>query len=91
MVFEWDDKKNGANILKHGIDFETASYAFADENRIVKYDEIHRLHEDRYITIGSINGMITVLTIVYTENDEVVRLISARAANKRERDEYYDR
>ena len=89
MIFEWDDNKNATNIVKHGIDFETASYVFNDEKRIIKYDEKHSIYEDRYTTIGSINGMITVLTVVYTENDEVVRLISARPANKKERNEYY--
>ena len=91
MIFEWDDNKNAANIVKHGIDFETASYVFNDANRIIRYDEKHSLYEDRYTTIGSINGMITVLTISYTEDDEVIRLISARPANKKERRQYFGR
>ena len=90
MVFEWDDNKNAVNIVKHGIDFETAAYVFADEQRIIRYDESHSLYENRYTTIGSINAMITVLVVVYTENDETVRIISARLANKKERKEYYD-
>ena len=91
MIFEWDDNKNAKNVIRHGIDFETASYVFNDANRIIRYDEKHSLYEDRYTTIGSINGMITVLIISYTEDDEVIRLISARPANKMERREYFGR
>ena len=91
MVFEWDDNKNAANIVNHGLDFDTASLVFGDDNRIVKYDEKHSLYEERYITIGSINGLITVLMVVYTENDDVIRIISARPANQKEKNQYYGR
>ncbi len=89
MKFVWDDQKNTINIKKHGIDFETAALVFYDDNRIIRYDEKHSVYEDRYVTIGSIGGMITVIMVVFTEDDDMVRLISARLANKIERDEYY--
>lgn len=88
MNFEWDESKNKTNIEKHGIDFETAALVFGDENRLVFYDEDHSLDEDRYITIGSIKGTIIIVMVVYTENDDVARIISARQANNRERKVY---
>ena len=49
MIFEWDDKKNKSNLIKHGIDFETAALVFNDRNRIEYYDADHSMFEDRYI------------------------------------------
>ena len=89
MQFEWDDAKDRKNIAKHGIPFRTAILVFADPNRIEKYDEAHSLDEDRYLTIGEIDGTFMVLTVVYTERSEAIRVISARRATKREREEYY--
>ena len=90
MQFEWDEKKNQINIHKHKIDFETAVLVFGDRDRIELYDEAHSAFEDRYITIGSINGFVTVLTVVYTERQDTIRIISARKANEAERRTYYD-
>ncbi len=90
MQFEWDEDKERNNIAKHGIDFSTAALVFGDENRIEKYDEKHSVDEDRYITIGTINGVVAVVLVVYTEREEAIRIISARLATKREKKEYYD-
>ena len=87
LQFEWDEEKERINISKHGIDFETASHVFLDPNRMEYYDEAHSsLQEDRYITIGYV---AEVLTVVYTDRSNVMRIISARAATKKERDRYY--
>lgn len=87
MEFEWDDNKNEANIKKHGISFETASFVFKDENRIEMYDHLHSTeNEDRYITIGK-SGKI--LYVIYTERKEKTRIISARLAEKSEKEAYY--
>lgn len=90
MIFEWDDKKEKINIVKHGIDFSTAALVFQDENRIEFFDETHSLLEDRYITIGEINGIAVIVMVVYTERENAIRLISARKATKREWRLYYD-
>ena len=90
-MFVWDDDKNRLNIKKHGIDFETASFVFDDSDRLEYYDSKHSIFEDRYITIGSINGMITVLYVVFTERKGDIRIISARKANDAERKVYYDK
>ena len=89
MVFEWDDEKDRKNKLKHGIGFKTAILVFADRDRIEKYDEAHSLYEDRYITIGEINGTFMVVTVVYTERCESIRIISARLATGVEKEAYY--
>ena len=91
MDFEWDDEKEEKNIRRHGIDFLTAAYVFNDPHRLEKYDEKHSIDEDRYITIGAINGYLTVVTVSYTtrNNERTIRMISARPALRREREEYY--
>ena len=90
MQFEWDDEKDKINKEKHGIDFSTAALVFRDENRLEFYDDAHSEDEDRFITIGQINGVAIVVMVVYTERKNAIRLISARRATKRERSAYYD-
>lgn len=90
MRFEWDDEKNRRNIIKHKISFETAVNVFKDKNRVELFDILHSEIEDRYICIGIINGVAYLITVVYTERRDVIRIISARKATKRERQLYYD-
>ena len=92
LNFAWDDEKEKTNIIKHGIDFDTAIKIFADENRIEKYDSVHSDYEDRYITVGIVDDMALILMVVYTMrgNDTITRIISARKATKNERKMYYD-
>ena len=89
MTFEWDDRKEHINISKHGIDFSTAALVFGDDNRIEKYDDLHSISEDRYITIGEINGIAVIVVVVYTEREDSIRIISARLATKIEKEAYY--
>lgn len=90
MQFEWDDEKEKINITKHGIDFTTAALVFKDDNRLEVYDVEHSGYEDRYITIGIIDGVAYLVMVVYTERGEAIRLISARKATNAERRRYYD-
>lgn len=91
MQLEWDSEKEQLNIKKHKLDFTTAAYVFADESRLEFFDETHSTNEDRYITIGVINGVaVVVVMVVYTERNEKTRLISARKATPRERSFYYE-
>lgn len=94
MQFEWDDEKDKANIIKHGIAFKTAELIFGDNNRIEMYDEAHStIDEDRYITIGEINEVMLVVTVVYTmrgDGGDIIRLISARRATNKEKELYYN-
>lgn len=86
LDFEWDDEKAAANLAKHGVDFPAACGVFDDvfaidfEDRTLDYGEVRR------IVIGMVRG--EVLTIVYTERSDIIRIISARKATRRERLEY---
>ena len=89
--FVWDANKDQANIEKHGISFKTATQVFEDEFRIEFLDELHSSTEIRYITIGLVHD---VLTVVYCEQEDEetgqdeLRIISARHATKIEVDAY---
>ena len=89
MRFEWDLEKNRRNQAKHdGLDFETAARVFNDRNLILAKDRVVE-GEQRWHAIGSVSG--AVLLVVHTcyedgENgEEVIRIISAREADQRER------
>ena len=89
MRYIWDPEKERKNILKHGITFKTAIRVFEDPNRVDIYDVFHSMDEDRFLTIGEIAGTFMVVTVVYTERSDDIRIISARRATKAERKEYY--
>jgi uncharacterized DUF497 family protein len=90
MKFEWDETKNRNNKAKHGIDFIFAVRVFADPQRLEKYDLSHVEDEERWIIIGM--AAPAILTVIYTDRQdgEVIRIVSARQANEKERREYYD-
>jgi len=84
MHYEWDPAKNKLNREKHGLYFEEASDLFASGVDYLEiYDEGSTTDEDRFIAIGPIRRGIVV--VVYTErHEEVIRIISARLATKKE-------
>ena len=87
MEFEWDENKNNINKVKHGVSFETAILAFEDENKVEIYDRFHStLEETRFLLIGKTKG---ILTVIFTERKDKIRIISARHANSIEKDIYY--
>jgi uncharacterized DUF497 family protein len=87
---EWDPAKNEINRTKHGIDFETAQLVF-DDPCCVTFVERVTNGEERWQAIGSIENII-ILVVVHTYwedvSGEVVRIISARPATRRERKLY---
>ena len=87
MQIEWDRAKNEINRTKHGIDFETAQLVF-DDPCCVTFVERVTDGEERWQAIGSIETVI-ILVVVHTYreevSEEVVRIISARPATRRER------
>ena len=87
--FDWDSNKNLANVKKHKISFEEAKTVFFDENARVIPDPEHSESEERFIILG-ISHKLKLLIVVHTyrENDEVIRIISARKATKSE-SKYY--
>ncbi|MEL6440889.1 MAG: BrnT family toxin [Cyanobacteria bacterium J06621_8] len=86
MEFEWDEQKRLSNLQKHGIDFIRACQIF-DGFTVEFEDNRYDYGEDRYIAIGENKGQI--LTVVYTERGDAIRLISARQATRYERNLYY--
>ena len=89
MFFDWDENKNDINISKHGISFEEASSVFYDENAILFDDPEHSEYEDRFILLGmSIDTNVCIVCHCYRDNDEIIRIISARKANKKEVERY---
>ena len=82
MRFEWDEEKNRMNVQKHGINFNDVIGLF-DHPMIVHLDVRHDYEENRWIGIGMMKHHFAV--VVYTERmGDVIRIISARKANKRE-------
>ena len=89
MRFEWDENKNNLNKKKHGISFEEAWTVFCDETAILFDDPDHSDHESRFLIIGmTMQDKICVVSHCYRENDEVIRIISARRATRKE-EKYY--
>jgi len=88
-AFEWDKRKASENKLKHGVSFEEARSAFLDENARVIPDPEHSDDEDRFILLGlSVRVRLVVVVHCYRENDSVIRTISVRKADSRERKQY---
>jgi hypothetical protein len=88
--FTWDENKNKSNIKKHGVSFNEAWTVFNDEFVLLYCDDEHSYNEERFIAIGaSALEKILVVCHCYRENDEIIRLISARKADKHESDDYY--
>jgi uncharacterized protein len=85
MKFEWDDKKRKANIKKHGIDFIAAPIIFAGYTLTIE-DDRYDYGEDRYVTFGILDGR--VVSVVHTETENLIRIISIRKATKNEKNEY---
>lgn len=89
MIFDWDESKNAINQSKHGIDFYEASSVFYDEMAILFDDPEHSEIEDRFIILGlSSQANILIVCHCYRENDNVIRIISARKATKKEGERY---
>ena len=90
-AFEWDPEKARENATKHEVSFELAATVFRDPLQVSVYDEDHSESEERWVTLGEAeNGklLVVVHTFEETEASAKVRIISAREATKRERQDY---
>ena len=86
-LFEWDSAKARQNLMKHGVSFDEAQSVFFDPVSITVADPDHSLEESRFIINGlSIRGR--QLVVVHTDRDGKIRIISARMANRLEREIY---
>lgn len=89
VQFEWDERKNKTNREKHGVWFEEAQTVFEDNNARVFFDKTHSSHEERYLIIGlSFSSRIIMVVHCFRQNDQIIRIISARKATKKERSVY---
>ena len=85
IKFEWDPAKSTANIKKHGVSFDEAQTVFYDEFAVQFFDEDHSHNEERFLLLGLSTGA-KLLLVCHCERDSgnVIRIISARNATKRE-------
>ncbi|MGH8239238.1 MAG: BrnT family toxin [Steroidobacteraceae bacterium] len=89
LVFEWDEGKNRANRRKHGVSFEEARTAFLDENARVLSDPEHSEAEDRFVLLGMSTSLrVLVVCHCYRQSEEIIRIISARRADRAEQVQY---
>ena len=92
LRFEWDSKKARANATKHGVSFEEASTVFFDENGLFMSDPAHSDSEDRFVLLGFSQALkLLVVCHCYRESEEIIRIISARKADRSERRQYEER
>ena len=87
MRFEWDENKRLSNIRKHGIDFADVPSIF-ELDTVTVLDDRFEYGEVRYQTLGLLKAR--VILVVHTESETVIRIISARKANKYEEETYFN-
>ena len=85
--FEWDPEKEARNLRKHGVSFEEASTVFGDALAGTILDPRHSEFEVRFVTMGMSSGG-QLLVVAHTDEDESIRIISARVATGHERRRY---
>jgi hypothetical protein len=89
MRLSWDELKSRSNQRKHGISFDTASRVFLDPLHLTRQDRIVE-GEERWQIIGMVNE-VAIILVAYTvvdEEEEVLRIVSARRVTRQERIEY---
>jgi len=90
IEFEWDPKKEKANTKKHGITFEEARTSFYDEHALQFFDPDHSEDEDRFILLGTSFKLNTLVVChCFRQDEKIVRIISARTADKDEAKTYW--
>jgi hypothetical protein len=92
VEFTWDQGKARSNERKHGIAFEEAVTVFVDENALLIPDPEHSSGEERFLILGmSFKLRILIVCHCYRQQEEIVRIISARKASRSERKQYEQR
>ena len=85
--YEWNESKRQINIRKHALDFIDVISIF--EGVTITIDDTRfDYRETRYITLGLLTGYVIV--VAHTEEEDVIRIISARKATKNEERKYYE-
>jgi uncharacterized DUF497 family protein len=83
MRFEWDEAKRALNLREHGFDFADAHKVFSGLTATYE-DDRFRYDEQRFVTLGLLNDV--AVSIVHTEQDDIIRVISFRQATQHETD-----
>lgn len=92
LRFEWDPRKAAANLRKHGVSFSEAETVVSDEHGLLIDDPEHSLDEDRFVLLGvSATSRLLVVVHCYRADDLVIRIVSARKADRFERRQYEER
>ena len=92
LRFEWDERKNKSNRRKHGVSFEEAQTAFSDEHGLLIDDPAHSDDEDRFVMLGMSSTLrVLVVCHCYKVDGDVIRIISARRADRQEQTDYSER
>lgn len=92
MEFVWDNRKADVNLKKHGVSFEEAKTVFYDSEAIIIDDPDNSQFEERFILLGfSTKARIIVVCHCYRDDDNQIRIISARKATKKETNSYRKR
>ena len=84
MKFNWDSKKAGAGLRKHGISFDEAATVFLDPHAVSGPDPDHSFGEERYITIGY-SRLGRLLAVCHTYRPGAIRIINARRVTRGDR------
>ena len=88
MTYTWDARKASANLRKHRVSFEEAATVFLDPGAWTFYDPDHSESEHRFITIGFSTNQRLIFVAHVDQDEETVRIISARKATAREEKDY---
>ncbi len=89
LRFEWGERKNVQNQRKHGVSFEEAGTVFLDEHALLIADPGHSEDEERLVLLGLSSQLRTLVVChCYRTGDQIIRIISARRANRRECQRY---
>ena len=87
MLFDWDPTKHARNLTERGFGFDVAALIF--EGPTIEHpDDRHDYREPRIRTIGAVDGLI--LHVVYTDRNDIRRIISARPATRKERRQWHN-
>ena len=92
LRFAWDPRKAASNAKKHSVTFEEARSVFLDENALLRGDPEHSDEEERFVLLG-FSARLRLLVECHgcRESESVIRLISARKAERREKRQYKER
>ena len=89
ITFTWDERKNTANQRKHGVSFNEAQSVFVDERALLADDPDQSTDEARFVLLGMSAALRTIIVChCYRDEDEIIRIISARKATRPEQNAY---